>query len=261
MERWMRTSLLNLDQPVDLTPSSAGSPPVKPEGARRTAAPAAAGAQAAAPAPTAVPAPAPLTGQDEADFEIVFGRRQVASTGLLLIVLLACFSGASYMIGRSAGANSGDAPATAAATPSVAETPAPKPAEDPAAVTAAPVKTATSALMTGVPVTSTPVTGSPGAAKPQAPLFAEAISGQVYIQVGAIDKSLARIWAEGLRAHGLDAFVAAGPSDKMWWRVLVGPLPDPQSYQRAKDTLDGLGITTFGRKYSEELVAPKAPAQ
>ena len=183
------------------------------------------------------------------DFEIVFGRRQVASTGLVLIVVLACFSGVSYLIGRSAGAKTG-APATAtavkAAEASTAVTPAP--------VTAAPVKAAA--------VTAPPAIAAPDPSKPQAPLFAEAISGKVYIQVGAIDKGLAGIWAEGLRAHGLDAFVSTGPSDKMW-RVLIGPLPDPQSHQHAKDTLDSLGIATFGRKYSDQpaAAAPKAPAQ
>jgi cell division septation protein DedD len=65
--------------------------------------------------------------------------------------------------------------------------------------------------------------------------------------VGAVDRGLAGIWAEGLRTHGLDAFVAPGPTDKMW-RVVIGPLPNPDAYQRAKTKLDELGINTFGRK-------------
>jgi cell division septation protein DedD len=255
MERWMRTSLLNLDQPVERTPAPAGHLPFKPEGVGKTAASGVAPAASAAPEVAAVAADASAPQpQDNLDFEIVFGRRQVASTGLVLMVVLACFSGVSYLIGRSAGAKAGVTAATAPATAAIA--PQESVVQAPAEAAAATADPATSA-----PPASTPATVAPGASKPQAPLFAEAISGQVYIQVGAIDKSLAGIWAEGLRTHGLDAFVAAGPSDKMWWRVLIGPLPDPQSYQRAKNTLDGLGITTFGRKYSEDLAAPAGPAQ
>jgi cell division septation protein DedD len=84
------------------------------------------------------------------------------------------------------------------------------------------------------------------------PVIGEAIQGQVYLQVGVIDKGPAVIWAEGLRTHGLDAFVSPGPTDGLGlWRVLIGPLPDPKSYQRAKDTLNSLSLTNFGRRYSQ----------
>jgi len=33
---------------------------------------------------------------------------------------------------------------------------------------------------------------------------------------------------------------------------MIGPLPDPQSYQRAKDALNSLGLTNFGRRYSSQ---------
>jgi cell division septation protein DedD len=78
-------------------------------------------------------------------------------------------------------------------------------------------------------------------------LYGEQVQGKVYLQVGAVEKGLAGIWAEGLRTHGLNAFVAPGPSDKMW-RVVIGPLPNPEAYQHAKEMLDQLGINTFGRK-------------
>jgi hypothetical protein len=174
---------------------------------------------------------------DGADFEIAFGRRQLASTGLVLIVVLACFSGVSYLIGRSGGTRISDvatAPSTALLIPA-APAPAKKAAEVPA------------------------LTMLPEASNPKAPVFGVALAGNVYIQVGAIEKELAGIWAEGLRTHGLDAFVATGLNDNEW-RVLVGPLPDPQSYQRAKDTLDNLGITTFGRRYISSDSPDAVPA-
>jgi cell division septation protein DedD len=165
------------------------------------------------------------------DFEIVFGRRQMASTGLVVMAALACFSGVFYLIGKSAGAKL-SAPEVSAATA------APLAAPD-TLVPAGPIP----AVTAPAPVTN------PEASKPQRPLFAEAVTGKVYIQVGAIEKGLAGIWAEGLRTHGLDAFVATGRNDKEW-RVLVGPLPDSQAYRQAKETLDKLGVTTFGRRYT-----------
>jgi cell division septation protein DedD len=170
--------------------------------------------------------------EDSAEFEIVLGRRQVASTSLVAIVLVSVFSGVSYLIGKSM---------------------APKAVASPAVVTA-PVD------VPQAPPAPSPVPAVVKEQRPQAqsqttnaPLFGEAITGQVYLQVGVIEKGPAGIWAEGLRTHGLNAFVAPGPGDGLnLWRVMIGPLPDPQSYQRAKDTLNSLGLTNFGRRYSSQ---------
>ncbi len=231
MERGMRTSLLNLDPVVEQAASPLGRAPVN-------------AAASAAPAPAPAPTP-PETYQDRAvDFEIVFGRRQVASTGLVLMVVLACVSGVSYLIGKSTAAK---ASATVGVLNSATVPPAP--VTTPAHAQPAQVKTAPA-----LPALDKTTEFS----KIQGPLFAEAVVGQVYIQVGAIDKGLAGVWAEGLRTHGLPGFVAPGPSDKIW-RVLVGPLPEPKSYEQAKSILDQLGIATFGRKYTEAPAAPSVP--
>jgi cell division septation protein DedD len=83
---------------------------------------------------------------------------------------------------------------------------------------------------------------------PEPPIFAEMKNGSVYIQMGAVEKGVAAIFAEGLRRKGLDAFVATGPSEKIF-RVLIGPLPDPASYVRAKEMVDRIGLATFARKF------------
>jgi hypothetical protein len=44
-------------------------------------------------------------------------------------------------------------------------------------------------------------------------------------------------FAEGLRTHGLAAFVAAGPNDRIF-RVVIGPLPDDTAYQRTQSIVD-----------------------
>jgi hypothetical protein len=180
------------------------------------------------PAPQA-PAPevakAPAAPEESSDYEIVVGRRQVAGIALVAIVLLAVFSGVSYLIGKSM---------------------------------ANPAVTATSAPVVPAPAVQVPAPQAPAPAPalPQqlssstGPVLAEAVPGKVYLQVGVIEKGLAGIWAEGLRTHGLEAFAAPGPNDGLGlWRVLIGPIPDPQAYQRAKDALTALGLNNFGRRY------------
>jgi cell division septation protein DedD len=61
---------------------------------------------------------------------------------------------------------------------------------------------------------------------------------------------MATILAEGLRSHGFDAFVAPGPSEKIF-RVLIGPLPDPESFRQAKAAVDAIELSTFARKYEK----------
>lgn len=152
--------------------------------------------------------------RESEEFEFVLGRRQVASLLFVFSVVLMICVAASYTAGKSM---------------------APKP---PAPVVAAREPDPPPIVMYQEP--------APAAA--EAPLFAEPKIGAVYIQMAAIEKGVAVIFAEGLRKRGLPAFVAAGPSEKIF-RVLIGPLPDPASYLKTKDAVDKIGLATFARKY------------
>jgi cell division septation protein DedD len=150
------------------------------------------------------------------EFEFVVGRRQIASLLFLSTVVLMICVTVSYVAGKSMSAK---APAPAPA-PVVVHEPDPPPI----------------VLNQEAP--------------PEPPLFAEPKIGSVYIQMGAVDKGVAVIFAEGLRKRGLASFVAPGPSEKIF-RVLIGPLPDPAAYTRAKDAVDQIGLTTFARKFPD----------
>ena len=193
----------------------------------------------------ATPPAAPAYREPEpVDFEIVLGRAQIASTSLVAIVFLALLSAFSYLIGKSmvptVQASSTPAPAVVKAQGPVQEAPV-APAVAPIA---APAPVAAQAVAPIVQPAASPVTAF------SSPIFGEEAKGKVYLQAGVIDKGLAGIWAEGLRAHGLEGFVAPGPNPTLW-RVLIGPLPDSQSYDKAKHTLDVLGVNTFGRRFEE----------
>jgi cell division septation protein DedD len=148
------------------------------------------------------------------EFEFVLGRRQVASLLFVSsIVLMTCVA-ASYVAGKAM------APKVVSAAPAPVEIREPEP----------------------------PPIVLNQEAVPEAPLFAEPKNGSVYIQMGAVEKGVSIIFAEGLRRHGLPAFVGPGPSEKIF-RVLIGPLPDQAAYKQAKEVVDQIGLSTFARRF------------
>jgi cell division septation protein DedD len=169
------------------------------------------------------------------EFEIVMGRRQIASVLFVATVVLAVFSSVAYLAGKSM------APKIITETPtSIAPAIATTPVEP-----QIPMINATIVPLLP-PVTTKPATG----AGPEAPIFAEPVTGAVYIQMAAVEKGIAAIFAEGLRRHGLQSFVAPGPNETLN-RVLIGPLPTPAAFTRAKEELDKIGLITFARRYEK----------
>jgi cell division septation protein DedD len=166
-----------------------------------------------APAPATEPSPGPE------EFEFVLGRRQVASLLFVASVILMVCIAASYMTGK-------------AMSPKIS-TPVPEAA--PQATGAAREPEPPPIVLNQEPVA-------------EGPLFAEPKAGSVYIQMGAVEKGVSVVFAEGLRKRGLPAFVAPGPSEKIF-RVLIGPLPDPPAYMKAKETVDQIGLATFARRF------------
>jgi cell division septation protein DedD len=153
---------------------------------------------------------------EDSEYEYILGRRQIASLLFVsTIVLMVCIA-VSYLAGKAMG------PKTVAAAPPPTVATQREPEPPPIILNQEPA--------------------------PEAPLFAEPKNGSVYIQMGAVEKGVAVIFAEGLRKRGLDAFVAPGPSEKIF-RVLIGPLPDPPAYLKAKEVVDKIGLSTFARRF------------
>ncbi len=229
--------------------------------------------------PAENPAATPEIPPKSAEFEIVLGRANVASWLFIAVIAMAVCSSLAYLAGRSAGPRKAMAAAASAAAPvralavvpTVESSPAALPTSPAAQPTTAspaaalPIATSPAALPTSTfPHAAQPTTASPVAALPTAsilappntaartgaPLFAEPEAGQVYIQIGAVEKGMATILAEGLRSHGFDAFVAAGPSERVF-RVLIGPLPNPESFRRAKAAVDAIDLSAFARRYEK----------
>jgi cell division septation protein DedD len=159
------------------------------------------------------------TEAEKPEFEIVLGRLQVASLLFVGTVVLVIFSAAAYLAGRAS------VPPTQ--PKQVVETPpAPK-----------------------IPMLEATLTKAPPAPKKtEGPVFGEPIKGAIYLQMGAVDEGIAALLVEGLRYRGFHAFAAPGPNDKIF-RVLIGPFPDAESFNIAREAIHAIGVFTFVRKY------------
>jgi hypothetical protein len=161
----------------------------------------------------------------EGESEWVVGTPQMAALAFLGIAAIAVFSGLSYLAGKAMQADplppiQVKLQQAAAPEPSIGD------------------QFASYAGTAPVPKA------------PPAPIFSDPSPGKSYIQMAAVEKGVAAVFAEGLRAHDLTAFVAPGPSPNIF-RVLIGPVSDSQSYKAAKLELDKIGLSTFMRQYEK----------
>jgi cell division septation protein DedD len=174
------------------------------------------------------------------EYEIVLGRRQVASVLFLATVILAVTCAIAFLAGKSLSPKS----AEAASAVTAVSAPAARP----------PVIEATIEKSDAAPITPLKPAAAPKPIVPagsdEPPIFADPKAGATYIQMAAVEKGVAAIFVEGLRRRGFDAIVAPGPTENMY-RVLIGPIPDPAAYTRTKEQLDQIGLLTFGRKYEK----------
>ncbi|MBZ5635813.1 MAG: hypothetical protein LAO55_22005 [Acidobacteriia bacterium] len=162
------------------------------------------------------------------DFELVVGRRQVAAITFLGLVIVVVCSGGAYLAGKAMSARE--------------EPIQPMIQVEPAAPLPAPSVAATIAPPADAPALKPAV---------EAPLFASPVPKAIYIQVGAVEKGVGIILVEGLRKHALDSFAAPGPSEKTF-RVLIGPFADAETYQKARNIVDQIGLSNFARRYQQQ---------
>jgi cell division septation protein DedD len=169
------------------------------------------------------------------EYEIVLGRAQIASWLFVGVIAVAICSSLAYLGGEKIAVKKTAAISRPAATLAPVPQPVSASAELPQASILAPPQAAVASMARNP--------------KP-APLFAEPEIGKVYIQIAAVERGMATLLVEGLRSHGLDSFVAPGPNDKLF-RVLIGPLPDPETFRQAMVTVNAMDLASFARKYQK----------
>lgn len=161
---------------------------------------------------------------EEGEFELILGNRQLLSVFFIVVVLLGVFFTMGYIVGRNSGPAANVEVASAGkpeVKPLVVESPAPKteppatskpPAEEPApAVTTKPAEAAKRP--------------APKPEKAAARVEPSEPSG-TYLQLAATSKHEAELLVDVLRKKSFHALTAEVPEKAGTYRVLVGPLGD-----------------------------------
>lgn len=206
---------------------------------------------------------------EEGEFELVLGNRQLLSVFFIVVVLLGVFFVMGYILGKNSspvpGAEvttaqkndgpptnpliidkSGSAPkSSAAGEPVAAAKPVEKPVEktEPKREPAPEPEKKAEKKKKEEPKKEEPVRAAEGGAtKTGLPP-----KGSQFMQVAAVGRAEADVVAKVLRGKSLPVWIAPTEKDAIF-RVLVGPI---QTEQKAKtrETLEGLGFKPFPRSY------------
>jgi hypothetical protein len=216
-----------------------------------------------------------LPKNDEGEFELILGNRQLISVFLIVVVLLGVFFSMGYIVGRNSSPAAGAGEAARAdkssadahpaeAAPADGSTPAePADAAPQQLATATddspPSSTQPEKTSAAPPAAkSTPTPAKEGKPKPfpagdaspaseRAPVAGQP-AGQ-YWQVVATSRPDAEIIAEALAKKGFHAILAPAPKDGVF-RVLVGPLADAPTQAQTRTNLESAGFKNpIMRKY------------
>lgn len=149
---------------------------------------------------------------EEGEFELVLGNRQLLSVFFIVVILLGVFFAIGYIVGTSAGR-----PAEAADTPK-------RVPEKSKETTTSTVKPPSETVPVAAP--SAEKQPPPSSTPPPAPAVTQPSAGQTYLQLAATGKREAELLVEVLDKKGFRAMVAEVPDKPGTFRVLVGPLKE-----------------------------------
>jgi hypothetical protein len=197
---------------------------------------------------------------DEGEFELVLGNRQLLSGFFIVVILFGLFFTMGYIVGR----HSSPAPLNASAAPASQEPASsgtvapesPAPAAAPAPGQAEVIVEARPPEMRQTEGGTKPATAPAEAPRPaerkppevRAPVsdVAEPAPG-TYLQVAAPKRTAAGGIVDSLKNKSITAVLAPGPNEETV-RILVGPL-DAASLGKTRSDLESAGFKPFLKKY------------
>jgi outer membrane biosynthesis protein TonB len=211
-----------------------------------------------------------LARNDEGEFELVLGNKQLIGVFLIVVILLGVFFSMGYIVGRNTGpAVSASNPKPilvehpAVATKETGSNPAPE-SKEPAPEKAAdskpsPTETHPEQAAAPPPVTPAPVKPPPQEKKEKpspvqsvvstpAKVTGEPAPGD-YWQVVATSRPDAEIVSETLNKKGFHARVTPAPKREGIFRVIVGPLKDAGDRSQTRSNLEAAGFKPIPAKY------------
>jgi cell division septation protein DedD len=201
---------------------------------------------------------------EDGEFELILGNRQLLSVFFIVVVLLGVFFTMGYIVGRNSSpallADSGrktetrpivvDRPApsggspTAGGSESAAESPTPEASTTPAAPP--PRQAAQPAPEPKRPPERAETKPESASPTPDVPA-----AGSTYLQVAAVAKTEAELFVDVMAKKGFHALYTTAPIPNTY-RVLVGPFQDSSAVAQARADLNKAGFKGFEaivRKY------------
>jgi cell division septation protein DedD len=192
---------------------------------------------------------------EDGEFELILGNRQLLSVFFIVVVLLGVFFTMGYIVGRNSTPLSAEARSSARdSKPLEVESARPLPSQ-PASATQSVAPAAKPAAgeekqpETAASKSATEQTKAPESASPTPE---EPAPGQTYLQVAAVQQREAELFVDVLAKKGFHALYAPVPDKPATYRVLVGPFKDPAAIAQARTDLQKAGFKGFEalvRKY------------
>jgi hypothetical protein len=184
-----------------------------------------------------------LPKNDDGEFELILGNRQLLSVFFVIVILLGVFFTMGYIVGHNSAPLAADTASTqkTAGAPPVVEAP-PSPREIPPSETAARVETTPQTPIATEPQKpeQEPEPAKPARAAAPAKAVKSAantrpVAGQTYLQLAATSQREADIMVDVLRKKGFKAVAAEIEEKPGTFRVLVGPVQEPTANKLRAD--------------------------
>ncbi|MBI4873794.1 MAG: SPOR domain-containing protein [Acidobacteria bacterium] len=201
---------------------------------------------------------------EEGEFELVLGNRQVLSVFFVVVILMGVCFAAGYIFGRNSAAGSPDAarakkgaesaividPTMPEGKGDLRSSPAPGQVEVRTPGAAALPEKAAEKPEKPAPAPPPPVVAAvkPPPAAPAPAGLIEPATGQTYLQVAAVRRPDAGTLVSELKKKDFAASVAAGPNETLF-RVLVGPLADSADVNKNRARLKELGFDPIVKRF------------
>jgi hypothetical protein len=191
---------------------------------------------------------------EEGEFELVLGNRQLLSGFFIVVVLFGVFFTMGYIVGRHSTPPTPSTSAAAGVEPAPSQAPSPV-SPEPGRAAVVPVDEKKGEKNPADTPPST-VGTRPATAPAEAPRRVEPSKAEgglpepapgIYLQVAAPRRTAAEGVLESLKNKGTTAVLAPGPNEDTV-RVLVGPL-DKANVGKVRLELEGAGFKPFVKNY------------
>lgn len=180
---------------------------------------------------------------EDGEFELILGNRQLLSVFFIVVILLGVFFTMGYIVGRNSGAVTAEVTPVPGVDARPAAVEAPGKGGEPAALPSTPTETAPQ--QASPPAPAVEHEPEPPRREPRAEVRTVSGSrpnpGQTYLQLAATSQHEADIMVDVLRKKGFRAMAAEIDEKPGTFRVLVGPITDTTANKMRAD-LQGEGF-------------------